>query len=100
MCVTAADATLRGRNGTIGVRRRTPLSRGRLQLLDTVHAAGRRLSRVQLPTGRIGPRHRGPAHHSGRDARTTAQNVVPARCAANATRAFSHAGQHKRYADV
>lgn len=91
-------AVVRGRLGTIGVRGRTPVSRrgGRLRLLDTVRAAGRRLSRVQLQADAFGRRHRRAAHHRRRAARTIAANVVPARSAANVARAVSHARQHKR----
>jgi len=102
MCViivvfSCADVLgVRGRRGTTGVRGRWPLSRGRLQLLDTVRAAGRRLSRIQLPAVAPGRRHRGAAHHRRRDARSAAQDVVPARSPTNAARAFSHARQHKR----
>lgn len=98
-----ADAGDRGRPGTFVVRERAvvvvvPLSRrGRLQLLDTVRAAGRRLSHVQLSARAAGrQRHRRAAHHRRRAARTAAQDVVPARSAVNAARALSHARQHKR----
>lgn len=73
-----------------------PVPRGRLRLLDTVGAAGRRLSLVQLPADALGRRHRRAAHHRPRAARPTAQDVVPAGPAADAARAFSHARQHKR----
>lgn len=79
------------------MRGRTQVSRGRLWLLDAVRAAGRRLSRVQLPARAVGRRgRRRVAHHCRRAARTAAQDVVPARPAANAARAVSHARQHKR----
>lgn len=95
-CCCFTDTTVRERSGTVGVRGRSPLSRGRLQLLDTVRTASRRLSRVQLSAVAHGRRHRRAAHHRRRVARTAAQNVVPARPATNAARAFSHARQHKR----
>lgn len=79
------------------MRGRGSLSRDRVQLLDTVRAAGRRLSRVQLSAvDRAGRRHRQAAHHRRRAARAAAQDVVPARLTANAARAVSHARQHKR----
>lgn len=75
-----------------------PLShRDRLQLLDTVRAAGRRLSHVQLSARAASrQRHRSAAHHRRRAARTAAQDVVPARPATDVARALSHARQHKR----
>lgn len=87
-------AIVRRRRWAIGVRGRSPLSCDRLQLLDTVRSVGRRLSRVQLPTRACSRWHHRAAHHRSRSTRTTAQDVVPARSAANATRAFSHARQH------
>lgn len=80
------------------MRGRTPLScGGRLWLLDAVRTAGRRLSRVQLPPRAVGRRRRRrAAHHRRRSTRAAAQDVVPARPAANVARAVSHARQHKR----
>lgn len=94
---SATDGTVRGRHRATSLRGRPPVSRGRMLLLDTVSAASRRLSRVQLLADAVGRRRRRAAHHRSRAGRPTAQDVVPSGSAANAARAISHARQHQTW---